>query len=55
MGKSAEEEIRERQNRMAKVSPDALSWVWLRELTDEITRLRHDLKNRRPGPDEPNK
>lgn len=43
MDKTADDEIRERQARMRNVHADMAQVSWLRELVDEITRLRYDL------------
>jgi hypothetical protein len=48
---NAEQEISARHKRLANIQVDMLTHVWIRELTDEITRLRHDLRERLPIPD----
>ena len=50
MTTSAEDEIKERENRLRNVQVDFLPAAWIRELTNELTRLRHDLRERFPLP-----
>lgn len=44
MSQSANDEIKARRERNRHVAIDHRSTVWLQELADEITRLRHDLR-----------
>lgn len=44
MEKSAEQEIAERQKRMAPLDADRALVPWLRELTNEMTLLREELR-----------
>jgi hypothetical protein len=52
MTNNADQEIKERENRLRNVQVDLLPAVWIRELTNEITRLRHDLRERLPLPEQ---
>ena len=47
MNDSAEQEISRREQRMANVDAKLAEAAWLRELTNEITRLRYELRQSR--------
>lgn len=42
--KTADTEIAERAKRLQNIYADQMTGIWLRELTDEITRLRYELR-----------
>lgn len=43
---------RARQQRMDKVEPPNREWAWLREVAEEITRLRFEIAaQKKSGPD----
>lgn len=44
MNSSAETEIMERRVRLKNIASEHGATAWVRELTDEITRLRYDLR-----------
>lgn len=46
---SADEEIRAREERMERVSLEFLDAAWLREIANELTRLRHTLAAQAPA------
>lgn len=47
---TADEEIAARQQRLRNVNMDIAHVVWLREIADELTRLRHVLAEREQQP-----
>lgn len=44
MEKTAEQVCAERRARLEKVAPEMRQLAWLREIADELTQLRYDLR-----------
>lgn len=50
---TAYEEIEERERRLRNVPADLAQAAWLRELTNEITRLRYAIEAKAGAPTQP--